>query len=363
MNNPAFVSAGQKLAIFSLKNKLPVKGIIKSSIFRQFCGGESIDGCKKTVEKLSKYNIGSILDYSVEGKYSDADYEAALKEKINGVKNAKGNPSIPFCVIKVTAIARYGILEKVSGNEQLSEDEKSEFAKVKLRLDQLCNHSFLCNVPLLIDAEESWMQEAIDDLAFEMMKKYNKEKPVIYNTIQLYRWDRLDFLKKSYSQCIENNLFLGIKLVRGAYMEKEKERAEKYGYKSPIHATKENTDTYYDNAISFCINNIDKIGLIAATHNEESCSKLVSQIEEKKLNKKHPHLYFGQLYGMSDQITYNLAYNGFNVAKYVPYGPVKEVLPYLIRRAQENSSIAGQMGRELSLIIKEKERRKRERNN
>ncbi|MBL4716289.1 MAG: proline dehydrogenase [Bacteroidetes bacterium] len=357
MSNHGLVSFSQKAALLAINLGLPIHWIIKATIFKQFCGGESIEGCESTVKKLSKYNIGAILDYSVEGNNTDEAFDEALKEKLNSIRNAKSNKDVPFSVIKVTGIARFELLAKVSAKDELTTEEQNEFNKGLERLDQFCKLGFTFDVRVFIDAEESWIQDAIDGMALQMMERYNKEKPIVYNTLQMYRHDRLAYLKKSLEFCRERNLKLGIKIVRGAYMEQEKERAEQNGYDSPIQTSKENTDKDYDEAIEYCIKNIADIGLCAATHNEQSCYKLISLISENGLDKSNPDIYFGQLYGMSDQITFNLAYSGYNVAKYLPYGPIKKVLPYLIRRAQENTSIAGQMSRELSLIMAEKKRR------
>lgn len=356
VSNPSMVNFGAKVAPISLN--LGFKGLIKNTIFKQFVGGETINDCGNTIIELGKYNIGTILDYSVEGKESEMDFDACLKETLETIEKAKHEKHIPFCVFKVTGLARFDLLEKVSAKSKLTELETKEFDKVKLRVNTICKAAFDANQAIFIDAEESWIQPAIDDLADENMSLFNKQKPIVYNTYQLYRHDRLDFIKLSYKKALEGNYFLGAKLVRGAYMEKERERAIAKNYPSPINKTKEATDKLYDDTILFCLEHIDKIAICAGSHSEASSLYLAKLMEDKNIPKNHPHISFAQLFGMSDHISFNLSRDGYNVAKYVPYGPVKEVLPYLIRRAQENTSVKGQTGRELNLIIKEKERRK-----
>lgn len=358
VSNPQFVNAGKYLTTFALNFNLPVKGLIKKTIFRQFCGGETIEECQRTIDLLGRYHIGTILDYSVEGKESEADFESCMQETIATVKRAEREKNIPFSVFKVTGLARFALLEKVSAGTPLTEMEKQEFEKVKKRVDTICKTAHDANVRVFIDAEESWIQQAIDDLANEMMSRYNKHSAIIFNTYQLYRKDRLEYLMKSYTHSIDGNYYLGAKLVRGAYMEKERARAKEKGYPSPIQDSKENSDKDYNEALHFCIAHKDSVAFCAGTHNEESSRYLVKMMNERNIAPSDPHIWFSQLYGMSDHISFNLAHAGYNVAKYVPYGPVKEVLPYLIRRAQENTSVKGQTGRELSLIMREKARRK-----
>lgn len=353
---PTLVKYGGGLAPLGLK--LGFKGLLKNTIFKQFIGGENIEDCNQTIAQLAKYNIGTILDYSVEGKESEADFDHCCKETIATINRAKNDANIPFCVFKVTGLARLSLLEKVSAVEVLSKEETEEYARVKERVRRICDEAHKNNKPLFIDAEDSWIQQAIDDLADENMALYNKNSAIVYNTFQLYRNDRLAFLKQSLEKGNAKGYYVGAKLVRGAYMEKERERAIEKKYPSPIHITKEESDKDYDLAVQFCVENIDRMGLCAGTHNEKSSMLLVELIAEKKLLPSDKRIYFSQLLGMSDHISYNLSQGGYNVAKYVPYGPVKEVLPYLIRRAQENTSVKGQTGRELSLIIKEKARRK-----
>jgi proline dehydrogenase len=358
VSNSTFVNIGKSLTTFAIKTYLPIKGLIKATIFKQFCGGETIEECDKTIKELGKFNIGTILDYSVEGKETEKDFDACKTETIETIEKAKNDKHIPFCVFKVTGLARFELLEKVSAKESLNNDEQKEYGRVQLRVSAICKAAHDAGVPIFIDAEESWIQEAIDNLANQMMVLYNTEKAIVYNTYQLYRKDRLSYLRVSFEKAKENNYFLGAKLVRGAYMEKERARAAERNYPSPIQDSKENTDRDYDAAVEFCVENIDRIAICAGTHNENSSMKLAELMQKKNMPAGHKHIYFSQLLGMSDHISFNLANEGYNVAKYVPYGPVREVLPYLIRRAQENTSVKGQTGRELSLIIKEKERRK-----
>jgi len=358
IGNPTIVKIGNALTKFALAIRFPIKGMIKATIFKQFVGGENIEECKKTIEALGKYNVGTILDYSVEGKENETDFDACAKETIATIDRAKNENHIPFSVFKITGLARFAILEKVSAKQKLSAEEEKEFANVRERVNKICKHAHDCNVSIFIDAEESWIQLAMDNLANEMMRVYNKKKAIVYNTFQLYRKDRLSYLQESFLMAEEANYFLGAKLVRGAYMEKERKRAKEMNYPSPIQNTKEDCDTDYDRALEFCVNNIERIALCAGTHNEKSSLHLVELMKQKGVAASDKRIYFSQLLGMSDHISFNLAKAGYSVAKYVPYGPVKEVLPYLIRRAQENTSVKGQTGRELSLIIKEKKRRK-----
>lgn len=357
VSNRTFVSIGKSLTTFAIQTHLPIKGLIKATIFKQFCGGETIEECDKAIKELAKFNIGTILDYSVEGKESEIDFDACSAETIATIAKAKNDKSIPFCVFKVTGMARFDLLEKVSSKIALSAPENLEFERIQNRVNAICKAANIAGVPVFIDAEESWIQEAIDELANQMMVLYNKEKAIVFNTYQLYRKDRLPYLKKSFEVAQQLNYFLGAKLVRGAYMEKERNRAIEKDYPSPIQETKENTDADYDSAVEFCTENISRIAICAGTHNENSSMKLADLMQKKNIPSDTKNIYFSQLLGMSDHISFNLANANFNVAKYVPYGPVNEVLPYLIRRAQENTSVKGQTGRELNLIMKEKARR------
>ena len=346
-----------KIALFL---RLPIKGIIKKTIFSQFCGGEFIHDCENSIVTLAQYNVKTILDYSVEGQINEADFEQVTNEIIKTIHRAKGDENIPFAVFKISGLGRFNILEKVSANQNLSDSETLEFDQIKDRVKRICQKAFDLNVNIFIDAEESWIQNTIDHLATSMMRLFNKEQVIVYNTLQMYRWDRLAFLKQSYADAENGNYHLGLKIVRGAYMEKERKRAEEFDYPSPIQKDKKSCDQDFDLALSYCINHIDKISICAGTHNEESTLKLVELMTENNVLKDDNRVYFSQLLGMSDHISFNLAKQGYNVVKYMPYGPVKEVLPYLIRRAQENTSIAGQTSRELTLIIQERNRRNQE---
>ena len=360
VSNNTLVKVGPALLNIALFLRFPILGLIKTTIFKHFCGGESIIDSQKTIEELSHYQIGTILDYSVEGQESEANFEIVMQETIATIERAAGDDKIPFSVFKITGMGRFALLEKVNTKQALSENEKKEYEIVKNRINTICQKAHKLSVPVFIDAEESWIQDTIDEIATTMMRQYNKERAIVYNTLQMYRWDRLLYLKKCYIDAENHQYFLGLKLVRGAYMEKERARAEKLKYASPIQKSKANTDKDYDLAVSFCVEHIDRIYFCAGTHNENSSTKLIKLLDEKGIENNNKRVYFSQLLGMSDHISYNLANANYNVAKYVPYGPVKQVMPYLIRRAEENTSIAGQTGRELALIMKEKARRSAE---
>ncbi|HEY4799140.1 MAG TPA: proline dehydrogenase family protein [Bacteroidia bacterium] len=358
MGSPFVVKLFSKLTVLAIKLRLPITSIVKSTIYQQFCAGESLEESQATVKKLGKAHVGSILDYSVEGKEREEDFEKTKTEVIKIIHLAKGNPAIPYTSLKLTGLARFGFLERLNERTPLNAGEESEKKVLLERLHAICQCAFENGVPIYFDAEESWIQDAIDDMAELTMKKYNKEKAIVLTTLQMYRWDRIDYLQKLIKQARQEKFFIGIKLVRGAYMEKENKRAAERNYKSPIQPNKQKTDADFDKAVDICLENINLITLCAGTHNEASSMHLLSKMKELGLRNDHPHVYFSQLYGMSDHITFNLADSGYNVTKYLPYGPVKSTLPYLIRRAEENTAIAGQMSRELKLIIEEKERRK-----
>ncbi len=356
--SPIMVKTG--LLFINLANSLriPVGWFVKPTIYSHFCGGESIDDCCATVENLSKYNVKSILDYSVEGKETETDINHALEETLAAIKFAAKNKNTPFAVFKPTAFAPFHILEKATTNLLITEEEKIEAQKFENRIETLFKTAFQLNIPIMIDAEETWIQEYIDDLVKKMMEKYNKEKAIVFNTLQMYRHDRLAFLEKSLDEAIKGNYYLGIKLVRGAYMEKERARAAKLNYTSPIYPDKNATDKAYNEALTFCIKNINRISLFNGTHNEESCMHLINLIKANNIAPDDKRVYTSQLFGMSDHISFNMAKAGYSVVKYIPYGPVKHVLPYLMRRAEENTSVAGQTSRELNLISLERKRRK-----
>ncbi len=357
INSPLLTKIGTKLTDLAFRLHLPVKGLVKKTIFAQFCGGETIEECEPTIIKLGASHIGTILDYSVEGKASAAVFGSTKAEIHRTITRAKADENVPFAVFKVTGIAPPEVLEKVAAGKELLKNDQTEWDNAKARVTELCEYAYSLEQPVFIDAEESWMQDAVDVLAAEMMNKYNREKPIVYNTIQLYRHDRLAFLKKSHAQAKADGYLLAVKLVRGAYLEKERQRAEDFGYQSPIQPDKAATDRDFDAAIAYCLENIADIAFVAGTHNEESVRKLSVMLFEKGIEPNHAHVFFSQLYGMSDNLSYVLAKNHYNVSKYVPYGAVKDVVPYLTRRAQENTAVLGQVSRELDLIAKELKRR------
>ena len=364
MEFPWFVQLGTRLTPFIMKTGLPVHGIIRKTIFKQFVGGETLEETAEVGAVLGKYGVQVILDYGVEGKEGEENYDNATEEFIRVIKYAATQNNIPFISIKVTGLARFGLLQTLNEAPRLRsgihdhEEEIDEWDRVRDRMYTICEVAAEKNIGVLIDAEESWIQDPVDRLTIEMMEIFNKEKVIVYNTIQLYRHDRLHFLKLSHRIAQEQGFMLGIKLVRGAYMEKERERAYQKGYTSPIQPNKAATDKDYDESVDFCINHIERISVIVASHNEDSNLHAARLLDEKNIPHNHPHIHFSQLYGMSDSITFNLAKEGFNVSKYLPFGPIRDVIPYLMRRAQENSSVSGQTGRELSLIKKELQRRK-----
>jgi len=352
------VKIGPPITNLAMKIGLPIKSIIKGTIFKHFCGGETIEECDNTIKKLYNGGVGTILDYSVEGEDEEHIFDATHDEIIKTIKRAAGDKAVPITVFKVTGVGRFGLLEKLDAKEQLSAQEIAEWEKVQARVLAICSKAYESGVPVMIDAEETWIQDTIDMLALNMMRKFNKEKIIVYNTYQIYRHDKLASLKHDHNITVKEGFILGAKLVRGAYMEKERRRAAEMGYECLIQPDKTSTDRDYDAALNFCTDNLNNLAFVAGTHNENSCRLLANLLNEKKILHNHPHVYFSQLLGMSDNLSFNLADAGYNVAKYVPYGPVKAVLPYLFRRAQENTAIAGQMSRELGLIIKERKRRR-----
>ncbi len=374
MGKPWIVKMGVKLAPWSLNVGLPVKGLIRNTIFRQFVGGETLEQIAPVAQLLAKYNVQIILDYGVEGKEGEENFDHAQEVFIKVINYAATQPNIPFMGVKITGFARFALLEKMNELMQqqqgslmkkyllmldlLSTEEKEEWHRVRNRVMRVCDAAAKNGIGVSIDAEETWITEPLDALTIMMMETFNKEKVVVYNTTQHYRTDRQQFLKDSYEAAVERNFILGAKLVRGAYMEKERERAVEKGYPSPIMPDKESSDRDYDESVKFCIDHIDRVALLLASHNEESNMLAVKLLQEKGLPLNHPRVHWSQLYGMSDNITFNLAHAGCNVSKYLPFGPIKDVIKYLMRRAQENTSVKGQTGRELSLINKEIERRK-----
>jgi proline dehydrogenase len=349
---------GQILAKSAMFVHFPIRWAVKPTIYSHFVGGETIEECATTVRNLEKYNVKAILDYSVEGKKSEEDIEKALSETLNSIRNAGNDKNIPFAVFKPTAFAADEILEKASSGSELSVTEKKEAGKFRQRIKTLCQAAFDSGVPILIDAEDSFIQKFIDETVEEMMQIFNNDKAVVYNTWQMYRTDRLEFLKTSYEKAKTGNYFLGAKFVRGAYMEKERERAAKLNYQSPIFENKNETDSAFNEALRFSTEHIDRISIFNGTHNEDSSLLLCQLMQERNIALDDSRIWFSQLYGMSDHISFNLAKAGYNVAKYVPYGPVKQVLPYLFRRAEENTSAGKQAGRELTLLTQEIKRRR-----
>lgn len=364
MGFPWFVQIGTRLTPFIMRTGLPVHGIIRKTIFKQFVGGETLEETAEVGATLGKYGVQVILDYGVEGKEGEENYEKATDQFLRVINYAATQRNIPFISIKVTGLARFGLLQTLDEAPRLRsgihdhEEQVAEWDRVRERMYTICELAAEKNIGVLIDAEESWIQDPVDRLTMEMMEIFNKEKVIVYNTIQLYRHDRLHFLHISHQIARQQGFKLGMKLVRGAYMEKERERAYDKGYKSPIQPDKASTDRDYDASVAFCIEHIEDISVIVASHNEESNLFAARLMDEKGIPHDHNHIHFSQLYGMSDNITFNLAKEGFRVSKYLPFGPIRDVIPYLMRRAQENSSVSGQTGRELSLIKKELQRRK-----
>lgn len=358
IENPTLTNLGIDVMNFAVKKDFPfVEGIVRRTLFEQFAGGETREKSKQVVSDLHRHHIGSIFDYAIEGKEDEETFDRTCAEIKHNISFAKGNPAVPFVVFKPTGFGRLDLYSQVQAGSQLTNSEKQEWEQIRTRYEQVCQMAFDNDVVLMIDAEETQMQDAVDSLVNEMMERFNKEKAIIWNTIQMYRTGRLEYLQSDLDRAKEKGYYLGYKFVRGAYMEKERERAEKYGYPDPIQPTKQATDDNYNAAIEFVINNLDRVSGYFGTHNEKSTELTMDKMKERGLQNDHPQIFFGQLYGMSDNITYYLGENKYNASKYLPYGPVKDVVPYLTRRAQENTSVAGQTGRELGLIEKELKRR------
>ena len=357
IQNEPLVRIGTAITNFALKAHMPVEHLIRASVFDHFCGGITEEDCMDTIDKMYTKKVHSVLDYSVEGKETEEQFDFAMYKTLKILDFVKEKNSIPFAVFKPTGFGRFAIYQKITENKDLTNEEEEEWNRIVARYDKVAKKAYDNDVPLLIDAEESWMQTAADDLIEMMMQKYNKNKVIVFNTLQMYRWDRLDYLKDLHQKAKTKGYYIGMKLVRGAYMEKERERADRKGYKSPICATKQETDDNYDAAVLYMMNN-EKMAVFAGTHNEKSSLILMDLVTKYNILKDDQRLWFGQLYGMSDHISFNLAANGYNVAKYLPFGPVRDVMPYLIRRAEENTSVAGQTNRELKLLKSERRRRK-----
>ncbi|MBK6893540.1 MAG: proline dehydrogenase family protein [Flavobacteriales bacterium] len=357
IGTPWLTSLGSALTKMALALHLPVKGIVKATIFKQFCGGETIEESLVTAHRLAEKRVGTILDYSVEGEDDQSAMDATAAEILRTVAAAKGKPDIPFSVFKPSGVIRTDVLEKVSAGAKLTADEAAAWERGRKRVESICEAAHAADVPVLVDAEESWTQDALDVLVTEMMRRFNGQRAIVYNTVQLYRHDRLAFLRKEAEIAKAGGYHLGMKYVRGAYMEKERERAAEKGYPDPIGATKAAVDADFDDALRYAAEHLGHMAVLVGTHNEESTLLMARLMHGTGLAKDDPRIHFGQLLGMSDNISYNMALAGFNVVKYVPYGPVRKVLPYLIRRAEENTSTKGQTGRELSLILAERKRR------
>ncbi|MCW5906430.1 MAG: proline dehydrogenase family protein [Chitinophagales bacterium] len=358
MANNRLVELGSSLAISALQFHLPVAPLFRWTVYNHFCGGETFEECKKVIRQLEESNTGVLLNYGVELKETDEDFDKALAQNKEAVEFASGNKAVKAVCVKPTSYGRLALFEKIQQGTKLTKAEQKEFERVKERFDELCSYAASKNTALYIDAEESWIQDTLDAMVEELMSRYNRESCVVFNTFQLYRWDRLAYLQKQIDKAKTDGYLLGAKLVRGAYMEKERERATEKNYKSPIHANKQGVDEDFDKAVALCLENINAVYVCIASQSEQSNLNAMQMMEEKNMEPGNKRVVFSQLYGMGDNITFNQAKLGFNATKYLPYGPVKEVIPYLIRRAQENTSVAGQTGRELSLIKKELKRRK-----
>ena len=355
--NEPLVRIGTAVTNFAIKAHLPVEGLIRATVFDHFCGGVNEADSMPVVDKMWESGVYSVLDYSVEGKESEDPFDNALAKTLELLDFVKEKDAMPFAVFKPTGYGRFAIYQKITEGNSLSEIEKAEWDRVVARYEATCKKAYDLDVALLIDAEESWMQDAVDDLVEEMMRKYNKEKAVVFCTLQMYRWDRMDYLRELHKRARSEGFKIGVKVVRGAYLEKENERAEEMGYATPMCPSKKATDENFDECVAYILDNLDAMALFSGTHNEESCYKLMEWMDERNIEKDDDRIGFGQLYGMSDHISFNLAKLGYNVAKYVPFGPVRDVMPYLIRRAEENTSVAGQTNRELELLRKEIKRR------
>ena len=358
MGNPLLTKIGIQCTNLAFKFRLPIKGIVKSTIFKQFCGGETLEEADVTAQKLNQFGVDVIMDYGVEGKSDESVFDATVDDFIKTIHFSKDKKYIPFISMKITGFCRFELLEMVQEGKLLSTELQQEFERVWTRVDKICKQAHDSNKMILIDAEESWIQKPIDDLANAMMEKYNKERVVVFNTFQMYCHDRFEYLKTSYELSRQKNFLLGAKLVRGAYMEKERARAAQLNYASPIQVDKESTDKDYNLAVDFCLHNLTSMAVFIGTHNDNSCLLATQKMEQLSIPKNTNQVHFSQLFGMSDNISFNLAKEGYHVSKYLPYGPVEDVIPYLMRRAQENTSVAGQTGRELALITKELKRRK-----
>ncbi len=359
MRSPIITRIGSAMTRYALKAHFPIRKLIKNTIYKIFCGGETLDEAASTARKIGKHRVGVILDYGVEGKETESQFDSATSEFIKAINFAFGEPNIPFLSLKVTGFARFALLEKISNGDTLSGNELKEWEQACSRIERICLAAFERNIMILIDAEETWIQDAVNGITEKMMERFNKKRAIIFNTYQMYSWGTLPFLRSAFANALDKGYVLGAKIVRGAYMEKERARANEMRYTDPIQPNKEATDRDYDLALVFCLENIDRLSLFIGTHNELSCIKTVRIMQECHIPPANSNIYFSQLYGMGDNISFNLANAGYNVSKYLPYGPVDDVIPYLMRRAQENTSVAGQTSRELALINQEIKRRRR----
>jgi len=360
ISNEPLVRIGTAATNFAIKAHLPVEGLIRATVFDHFCGGVNEKDCLPIIDNMYSKGVYSILDYSAEGKEVDNQFDFTMEKTLEILDFVKEKDAMPFAVFKPTGFGRLKIFEKVSANIALDEKETAEWSRIVNRFEKVGQKAHDLEVSLLIDAEESWMQKAADDLVLDMMRKFNKQKTIVFNTFQMYRWDRMDYIKNLYKMATEENFKIGAKIVRGAYMEKENDRAIDKGYQSPICKSKQETDENFDASIDYMMAHLDTFTIFSGTHNEQSCIKLIDIMQKQDIKPNDERIWFGQLFGMSDHITYNLAAHGYNSVKYLPYGPVRDVMPYLIRRAEENTSVAGQTSRELALLQKERKRRKLE---
>ena len=357
IGNSTFVKLSTSLTNFALKFHLPVTPIIKATVFDHFCGGVSEEDCIPVINKMFIKNVYSVLDFSTEGFNSEKEFDDCLRKKISIIEFAKNRKEIPFAVFKPTCLGSTDLFKKVSKFEKLNELENDSWNRVIQRFDKVCSKAFKQNIKILIDAEEVEVQNAIDELAIKMMRKYNLSSPIVYNTVQMYRKDRLSYLGEMISNQLNDGVIFGLKLVRGAYMEKERNLAVSMNVESPICDSKDDTDKNFNSGLDFVFNNLNRISFVCASHNENSILKVMNMMESKKLKSNDNKIWFGQLYGMSDNISFNLASKNYNTFKILPFGSVKNLMPYLIRRAEENTSVQGQTGRELQLILKERKRR------
>lgn len=357
MRHGWLVRLGSFVAPLALRWHLPVEGLIRRTVFQHFCGGESLSEAGETAARLSRFSVGTALDYGVEAAAGEESYDATARECLRAIDFAAGRLDIPFVSLKITGLGRFGLLEKLHAGEVPDAGETAEWERSRGRVYAICARASAARTAVLIDAEESWIQGPVDRLAMDMMKQFNRESVVVFNTYQLYLKDRATALQGAWKHAAEEGYLLGAKLVRGAYLEKEAARARARGYAVPLQSSKQDTDQAFDEAIRFCFDRLESISVLIGTHNEQSCLLAAALLDEKGLPRRHPHVHFSQLYGMSDHITFNLAAAGYAASKYLPYGPVREVLPYLIRRARENTAISGQLGREESLLRRELVRR------